>query len=111
FDLVVRQWPFEPFDATLCRLTRGELAHQIAIPHTHVDDALMRAASRAEQVVHHGQLQQFADVGEFLLMLWRSVIGTDCRCYGAVLVICIGQCYGYIVPLDQTVAARRRWLE
>jgi hypothetical protein len=55
--IVVCQRPFEPFDAALCRLARGELAHQIAIPHTHVDDTLVRAAGRAEQVVHHGQLQ------------------------------------------------------
>lgn len=67
--LVIRQRPFEPLDATLCRLTRGELADQVAIAHAHIDDAFVRAASRAEQIVHHRQLQQFADVGELLLML------------------------------------------
>jgi hypothetical protein len=26
-SLIVRQWPFEPFDAALCCLARRELAH------------------------------------------------------------------------------------
>ena len=53
-DLVLRQWTFQPFDATLRRFAWCQLANQIAVAHTHVHDALVRAARRAEQVVHHG---------------------------------------------------------
>ena len=64
--LVVRQWPFEPLNTILCRIAWSELSDQIAIPHAHVDNTFMRAASRPKQIVYHGQLQQLADVGLIL---------------------------------------------
>ena len=65
-DILLGQRAFKPFDTASSILARCQLANQIAVAHAHVHDVLVRATSRAEQVVHHGQLQQFADVGPVL---------------------------------------------
>src|SRR4051812_14839045 len=46
---------------------RREFADQITVAHTHIHDLLERAVRRAEDVVHHGELQQFAEIG---LLRW-----------------------------------------
>ena len=96
--VVIGQWPIQPLDAALCGLTRGQFANQVAIPHTHVDDAFTGAASGAEQVVHHGQLQQFADIGLIL----------DGRHFGDGLVQCLGERLQKVRPLNSANAAGRR---
>ena len=63
FGIVIGKRPVKPFNAPLCSLTRSQFANQVAVTHAHVNDALMRAASRTQQVVHHGKLEQFADIG------------------------------------------------
>ena len=73
----------------------------IAIPHTHVDDAFAGATCRAEQVVHHGQLQQFADIGLIL----------DGRHFGDGLVQCLGEQLQKFRPLNTANAAGRRRVE
>jgi len=56
-------------------------------------------------------LQQFADIGEFLLMLGCSGVRTDRRHVGDGLVQCFGQGFDEIGPLDPTNTSRRRWRE
>ncbi|MNT17902.1 hypothetical protein D3C72_1530820 [compost metagenome] len=98
FGIVIGQRPIQPLNAALCGLTRSQFADQVAITHTHVDNAFMGATSRAEQVIHHGQLQQFADIGLLL----------DGRHFGDGLVQCLGERLQEIRPLNTANAAGGR---
>lgn len=74
----------QPLNAALCGHTRGQFANQIAVTHPHIDDAFAGAASRAEQVIHHGQLQQFSDIGLILdgrrlAMVLCNALGNDSK--------------------------------
>ena len=96
--VVIGQWPVQPLNAALCGLTRGQFANQVAVAHTHVDNTFTGATSGAEQVVHHGQLQQFADIGLIL----------DGRHFGDGLVQCLGERLQEVCPLNTANAAGRR---
>ncbi|MGG2633582.1 hypothetical protein [Pseudomonas aeruginosa] len=60
FVLALGRWEIL---ATLGVFHRCQLAHQVTVADAHVDDELLGAAGRAEQVVHDRQLQQLPDVG------------------------------------------------
>ncbi|MNG29475.1 hypothetical protein D3C84_1149060 [compost metagenome] len=71
----------------------------------------MRTSSRAEQVVHHGQLQQLADIGELLLIRRRLVIRADHWYFSDGLVYCLRERLKEIRPLNTANAAGGWWCE
>ncbi|MBF5055743.1 hypothetical protein Y5W_01037 [Alcanivorax sp. 521-1] len=56
FRCLIGHGSFKPFESASFRIPGGQFADQIAIPNTHVDDTLMGATSRTEQVIHDRQL-------------------------------------------------------
>ena len=60
------QRPFQPFDAAIFGFARRQFADQISVADSHIDDLFVRTVGRTQKIVHHGELEKFADVSLFL---------------------------------------------